>query len=96
MLAELTSSLDESQQRQLRLLMRVFETNVNKIRQVHEDGQFLVDNGELSADDLVLAVQGLLDSGVPPRHIRNSILPNLGYDIASIPERVLELVGRID
>ena len=86
----LLSSLDQGQKSTFRLLLKVVETAVNKIRQTHEDQPYISSAGieYLSEDELNAAVEKLLAAGVSKDVIVNC-LPDLGYTIDSLPVGLL-------
>ena len=92
LLSDLDSSLTESQKAQLRVLLKVIETYVNTVKQTHQDKSFLLEDPSLGTEDLVLAVRRLVDAGISARHIQTNLLPQLGYDLSSIPEEVLKML----
>ena len=93
LLSDLDSSLTDPQKAQLRILLKVIETYINKVKQTHEDQSFLMEKASLDAEDLVLAIKTLLDSGIPERFIQTNLLPQMGYELNSIPQDVLDMLG---
>jgi hypothetical protein len=92
LVSALDSSMTVIQKAQLKVLLQVIETYVNRVKQTHEDRSFLLEDASLAADDLLLAVKRLLDSGFAGQYIETKLLPQLGYDLSTIPREVLNLL----
>lgn len=91
-LRALEDSLTEQQQSQLRILLTMLQTALNKVRQNHQDRPFVEVMSEMSAADLTRTVNDLIEGGIPADHIKDNVLPNLGVLQESIPREVLELL----
>jgi hypothetical protein len=78
----------------LRIIFRMINTQINRVRQVHEDQNFNYIEAEemISADDLAAAIRTLRDNGLSKASIRESVLPAMGLKINSIPESVLNIL----
>jgi hypothetical protein len=94
LLQSLLADLNQDQSRKLKVLIRLVNTTVNKIRQNHEDRAFrgIEEEDGLSTRDLVMSVQDLVKSGVDVKTISKHVLPQLGYTPDSLPEEVLQLL----
>lgn len=92
LLSNLDSSMTGPQKAQLRVLLRVVETYVNKVKQTHENRSFLLEEDRLGAEDLFLTVKELLDSGFAGEYIEKNLIPQLGYDLGTIPQEVQNLL----
>lgn len=90
----LLSSINAKGQSNLRMLIRMVNTQINKIRQVHEDLDF--DKIEVSSsseiDDLYNTINELVLSGISKDVIKNSIIPNIGVKASTIPKSILDLI----
>ena len=84
--------MTESQRAQLKILLKSVETHVNKVMHTHEDKSFLVGENSFSAEDLLMAVRDLLESGLSRQYIESKLIPQLGYELSTIPHEVLDLL----
>ncbi len=84
------------QQKSFLILLKMINTGVNKIRQVHEDKSFLniesQEDSEANEADLITAIQNLLNAGTSKESIKEAILPALGYRIDTIPYQINQLL----
>ncbi|MGV3705095.1 MAG: ATP-binding protein [Arcticibacter sp.] len=91
----LESKIDAESRKILKVLIRMINTTVNKIRHVHDDYSY-VDNGLSSsgdADALQATISQLLTSGTSKQNIKETILPALGYRIDTIPDNINEMLN---
>jgi hypothetical protein len=88
----LLTSLDKKQTANINMLMKMINTRVNKIRSTQTDQIFLDDDNKLSRDDLIINIKELKNSGVDSETIHKYVLPELGYEIDSLPNEILELL----
>lgn len=90
----LKESLNNDQNTKLNLILRMINTRVNSIRQVHEEREYLgiVDKDCISKEELKKNIVDLLHSGISSEMIREEILPHLGFKISSLPEEILLLI----
>ena len=72
----------------------MINTQINIIRQTHEDKIFLdIDNAsEISINELRDTINALLEKGIDKKMIKTQILPNLGYKITSFPEEIARIL----
>jgi Histidine kinase-, DNA gyrase B-, and HSP90-like ATPase len=91
----LNSELNKSAQTTLKILLKMINTQINKIRQSHEDKIFLgiEQNNEISTNELLGTIKNLVSSGIELNIIKTEILPNLGYKINSFPNEILEVLN---
>ena len=94
LLKTLKSELKKEQLTKLKLIIRMINTRINHIRQTHEDKAFIgiEEKDGLSLKDLILCLSKLKESGLSSEHIKNDILPNLGYTLGSLPMEVIQLL----
>ncbi len=78
----------------LKVLLKMINTQINIIRQTHEDKIFLdIDNAsEISINELRDTINALLEKGIDKKMIKTQILPNLGYKITSFPEEIARIL----
>ena len=90
----LQESLNNKQNSQLNLLLRMINTRVNNIRHVHEEKEFLgiEEKDGLSVKELENSILELLSSGITKEMINEYIIPNLGFKSASLPENIKLLI----
>lgn len=88
------NSLKQEDRGKLKLLLRMINTQMNKIRHVHEDQD--LENVESSisseADILHNTIINLISAGISKEIIKNSIIPNMGIKISSLPSSILNLI----
>ncbi|KAF0200059.1 MAG: ATP-binding [Bacteroidetes bacterium] len=94
LLKSLLSELAPEKVTILNLLIRMINTRINKIRQTHEEKEFIgiEEKDGLSLKDLVTCVNELLESGLSSELIKTDILPNLGFAESSLPQEVIQLL----
>ncbi|MEN5087989.1 ATP-binding protein [Sphingobacterium faecium] len=90
----LLASISTKDQSNLRMLIRMINTQINKIRQVHEDVDFekIEINSSSEEQNLLDTVNHLISSGVPKDVIKDSIIPNMGIKATTIPKSILNLI----
>ena len=62
--------MDAQQQGQLRLLLQMLQTALNKVRQNHEDRPLVEVEAGISAADLEVAIVAMLEADVPAEVIK--------------------------
>lgn len=94
LVSALLDSMNPRDQGKLRLLMRMINTQINKIRQVHEDVDFqqieMSSSNELNT--LYHTIEGLISSGISKEIIKNSIIPNMGIKVNTLTQPILNLL----
>jgi hypothetical protein len=90
----LLASISTKDQSNLRMLIRMINTQINKIRQVHEDLDFeKIEINSLSEEQTLYdAITQLISSGISKDVIKNSIIPNMGIKTNTIPKSILNLI----
>ena len=94
---ELEAKLPQEDRAKLRLLIRMINTTVNKIRQTHEQEAYPCsknENQEESSIQLQHAIQSFLDQGWSVDHIKKDFISLLGYTEESLPETVTNLLRK--
>jgi hypothetical protein len=93
-LKSLMSELEKEQITKLNLVMRMINTRINKIRQAHEEKEFvgIEEKDGLSLKDLINCINELIESGLSSELIKKEILPNLGFPENSLPQEVIQLL----
>ena len=91
----LKNNLNGEDLSQFKFLLKIINTNINKIRRVHEDKEFIgvKENDGLSLEDVMTCVQGLQNLGLEKSIIRDSIVNELGFSENSLPEKLIKLLG---
>ena len=87
----LVENFTAEQQSQWKAITRLINVSINKFRNTHEVQNF-IDNNELNDADLVSLVSDLMQRGLNSQMIKSYLLPELGYNIESLPTDVLELL----
>jgi len=94
LIKSLISELKKEQLSKLNLVIRMINTRINEIRQTHEAKAFvgIEEKDGMSSKDLIICVNELIESGLSTEHIKNEILPNLGFSLSSLPNEVIQLL----
>jgi hypothetical protein len=81
-------------QSKLKMLLKMVDTEINNIRQTHEDRVFLgiEKENEISEDELLATVHALLKNGIEKSIIKKEILPKLGYKMDSFPIEIKKVL----
>jgi hypothetical protein len=90
----LKNNLEGDDLSQFNFLLKMINTNINKIRRVHEDKEFVgVGKSDgLSIEDVMVCVQGLKNLGLEKSIIRERIVNELGFAENSLPENIIKLM----
>lgn len=91
----ITEKLDNGGQKSFRLLLRMINTSVNRLRHAHEDQSFAVMDSAGASDNvaaLETVIKELLDKGISKQNIKTTILPALGFRIDTIPKQINQLI----
>lgn len=93
LIKDLAASIDEGQNAQLKAILRMLNTELNRIRSVHEDSIFqgVGDDDGLTKSELLHIVNKLLNAGFDAEFIRSK----LGYQMESLPEDVRDLLKQV-
>ena len=94
-LQALNKELSSSGRAQLKVLLRMINTQISDIRQTHEDQVFLgiERNNSLSTEELLETINTLILSGFDIKVIKTEVLPKLGYKMDSFPEEILKVLN---
>lgn len=90
----LISTLDKNQNSKLNLILRMINTRVNSIRQVHEEKEYLNIEAKdgVSTEEIKKNILELLQIGVSSEMIKEDILPHLGFKYNSLPDEIKLLI----
>jgi len=90
----INDELSSTAQSKLKVLLKMINTEINSIRQTHEDRVFLgiEKENEISEDELLATVHALLENGIDKRIIKKEILPKLGYKMDSFPIEIKKVL----
>nr|WP_226372271.1 ATP-binding protein [Sulfurospirillum diekertiae] len=88
----LNDELTISGKAHLKAFVKIINTQINQIRQTHEDKVFLSLENEnnFSEEDLFETIKNLKAHGIKSSIIKKDILPTLGYQINSYPDHILK------
>lgn len=95
LIKELKSSLTKKQEILLAMLIRMINTTVNKIKQVHNDQDVpvIAEENQLSASEIADCIGDLLSKGVSGKQIKDGILPHLGFTYESFPPEIKKMLS---
>lgn len=90
----LKDSLNEDQNSQLNLILRMINTRVNNIRHVHEEKEFvgIIEKDEFSVEEIKKIINQLRKNGFVGDSIKNILSSNLGYKYSSFPQEIKEIL----
>jgi hypothetical protein len=90
----LINAMDAKQSAQFKAILRMFSKELNDIRKVHEDTNFIgvVDNDGLTKSELFEIITELLREGFEPAYIKSHIIGQLGFKLNSLPTEIVELL----
>ncbi len=90
----LSDELLPEQLSKFRVLMRLVSTKINSLKKTHEPRPFVElnnnSNNSLSEEDILLSIDVLLDNKIDKKIIKNTILPEMGYTIDTLPEKIIK------
>ncbi len=94
-LHELNEELTLSAQLKLKIILKMVNTQLNKIKQTYVEQDFfsLEKENEISVDELMETIKSLKETGITSQLIRTDILPQLGYKKDSFPKEVVEVLN---
>jgi hypothetical protein len=90
----LVKTLTKEQTGQLKIILRIITTYVNKIKKVHADNTYstIVETNSVQENDIREAIQLLFSSGVSKESILNEVIPAMGITPESLPAPILVLL----
>jgi len=96
LLEELMTSLNEKQQKKLRIILRMITTIVNKVKKVHEDASYTewTEKDKFSEADLINTITLMLKSGITKKDLLNEMIPAMGINASSLPQSVMNLLNQ--
>ncbi|WP_372998315.1 ATP-binding protein [Sulfurimonas sp.] len=94
-LKQFNEELSSSNQAKLKVLLKMVNTQISNIKQTHEDKVFLgiEQENNISTEELLQTIKGLIQAGINPSVIKKEILPNLGYKVDTYPTKILEVLN---
>jgi len=95
-LNDLMTSLNEQQQKQLKIILRMITTAVNKIKKVHEDSTYAewTEKDKFNDTDLANTISFMLNSGMSKTDLLNEMIPAMGISTESLPQAILTLLNQ--
>lgn len=96
LLKDLKKQLSDKQAKTLALILRMIDTTLNKIRQVHEDKDInrIIDDGQLDLIHILDAISALRKNGMTSKDIQENFLVSLGVKRDSIPEEIIQALSK--
>jgi len=94
LLQSLKNDIPPSQKVNLNLFIRMINTILNKIRQTHEDDDFVNIRTEDFADssEFYSVINSLISNGMSPKFIKNNVIPDLGIKPDTLPIDIQNLL----
>ncbi len=94
-LQSLNTELSSSGQAKLKVLLKMINTQINTIRQTHEDKTFLgiEEENSISTKELLETINSLVKLGIDMKVIKTEVLPKLGYKKDSYPEEIFKVLN---
>jgi len=96
LLRSIMQELNESQLRSLKIVFRIINTSINKIRQVHQDVDMNVIDAavDFAANDILNAITLLRKNGISSKQIKETFLTSLGINESSLPIEIIEALKK--
>lgn len=96
LLKKLSDQLNDDQNKILKIIFRMINTTLNKVRQVHEDKNFNVieERHNVVTEDLLYAIDQLKKNGITAKQIRENFIPAMGIKEDSLPAPIIELLSK--
>ena len=90
------NTLGRKQITQFKAIMRMFNKEMNSIRNVHKDEKFIgaVEEEGLNEIELTGIVKDFLNEGFEPNYIKTHVIKQLGFDVTSLPDEVMILLEK--
>jgi hypothetical protein len=93
LLQEIEKELSEKSKSNLKVLIKMINIQIDKIKDIHEEKEFLDCDNEIDEEDLLNAIKTFKKIGFTTKIIKNELLPNLGYKLNTIPEHILKEIN---
>lgn len=95
LLRQFTATLDEDQTKQLRIILRMITTAVNRIKKVHTEETYTqwLEKDNLTPADLGNTIRLMLENGLTKDYILAEIIPNMGITPSTLPESILNILN---
>lgn len=93
LLKEIEKELSEKSKSNLKILIKMINTQIDKIKDIHEEKGFLDSDNEINEEDLKIAIKTFKKIGFTAKTIKNELLPDLGYNLNTIPEHLLKEIN---
>lgn len=96
LIKSLDESFNQNQRTQFGLVLKMINTRVNSIRQVHEEKEFvgIKEKDGIEVQELIGQVTELLNAGISRNQIVQDIIPHLGFKLNTLPKDVLKLLEK--
>ncbi|MEM5533455.1 ATP-binding protein [Pseudoalteromonas arctica] len=88
LLKALLREVSKSQSARLKIIFRMINTTVNKLRNVHEDNYYNESENTLQIEDLIENIEEFKNIGISNKMINTLLINELGYKYESLPEKV--------
>lgn len=92
LIKKLLNDLGPKQSVNFILLIKMINITLSKFRNTHTDIEFIEDKENMTLIELVDCLNSLKNSGIDAITLRDAIIPQLGYDIKTLPPEILEIV----
>lgn len=93
LLKEIENELSEKSKSNLKILIKMINTQIDKIKNIYEEKGFLDYDNEINEEDLQNAIKTFKKIGFTAKIIKNELLPDLGYNLNTIPEYILKEIN---
>jgi hypothetical protein len=94
LLSALIETLNEEQKSQLKIILRIITTSVNKIKKVHADETYtsVIERNSIQENEVKEAIKLLLAGGISKNNILSEVILAMGIDVHSLPSPILSLL----
>ena len=88
LLNSLLSELNSKQSARLKMIIRMINTNINKLRSVHKEKHYVLSAEEINIEDILESIAELKSLDFPKDIIKKMLINELGYNYKSLPTKI--------
>ena len=89
----LRDTLDANQLTKLSMIIRMFEKELNSLRNVHDTKNYMSDDlDRMPLSELSAVIHELLNNDIPKELIKENVIRQMGYSVDSLPNELQKLL----
>lgn len=95
LIKDLQDSFTEEQLSKFNLLLRMFNTGINRMRQKHEEKDFaeIIEQDNIAPEQMQEMITVFLDNGFSKNEVRKDFLSQLGLNYSTLPDNIKKLLN---